>query len=55
MTPGRFVGPAEIEDDGVSFEEKMTELSVTLYEQLAESKRLEAVIKKNMEVLGYGK
>ena len=55
MTPGRYVGAAEIEDDGVSFEEKMTELSARLYEQFAESKRLEAVIKKNMEVLGYGK
>ncbi len=54
LTPGRYVGAAQIEDDGVSFDEKMTELSARLYEQFAESKRLEAVIKKNMEVLGYG-
>ena len=54
LTPGRYVGAAEVEDDGVSFEEKMTELTATLYEQFAESKRLEAVIRKNMEVLGYG-
>ncbi len=26
----------------------------TLYEQFAESDRLEAAIKKNLEVLGYG-
>ena len=54
LTPGRYVGAAEVEDDGVSFEEKITELTATLYEQFAESKRLEAVIRKNMEVLGYG-
>jgi type I restriction enzyme M protein len=54
LTPGRYVGAAEIEDDGIAFEEKMTELSATLYEQFAEADRLEAVIKKNLEVLGYG-
>jgi len=54
LTPGRYVGAAEIEDDGVPFEEKMTELSATLYEQFAEADRLEATIKKNLEVLGYG-
>jgi type I restriction enzyme M protein len=31
LTPGRYVGAAEIEDDGVPFEEKMAELSATLY------------------------
>ena len=54
LTPGRYVGAAEIEDDGVPFEEKMAELSATLYEQFAEADRLEAVIKRNLEVLGYG-
>ncbi len=54
LTPGRYVGAAEIEDDGVPFEEKMTELSATLFEQFAEADRLEAVIKRNLEVLGYG-
>lgn len=39
---------------GIPFEEKMTELSAMLYEQFAEADRLEAVIKKNLEVLGYG-
>lgn len=28
--------------------------STTLYEQFAEADRLEAVIKRNLEVLGYG-
>jgi len=54
LTPGRYVGAAELEDDGVPFEEKMAELSATLYEQFAEADRLEAIIKRNLEVLGYG-
>ena len=55
LTPGRYVGAAEVEDDGIPFEEKMTELSATLYEQFANADRLEATIKKNLEILGYGK
>jgi type I restriction enzyme M protein len=54
LTPGRYVGAAEIEDDGVPFEEKMAEFSATLYEQFSEEDRLEAAIKRNLEVLGYG-
>ena len=54
LTPGRYVGAAEIEDDGIPFEEKMAELSATLYEQFAEADQLEATIRKNLEVLGYG-
>jgi len=33
---------------------KMAELSATLFEQLTEADRLEATIKRNLEVLGYG-
>ncbi|MBT9143062.1 MAG: hypothetical protein DDT29_01461 [Dehalococcoidia bacterium] len=55
LTPGRYVGAAEIEDDGIPFEEKMAELSARLYEQFAEADQLEATIRKNLEVLGYGK
>ncbi|OPL14097.1 MAG: N-6 DNA methylase [delta proteobacterium MLS_D] len=54
LVPGRYVGAAEIEDDEVPFEEKMAELSATLYEQFAQANRLEASIKRNLEVLGYG-
>ena len=54
LTPGRYVGAAEIEDDGIPFETKMTELSQTLYQQMQESEKLDAVIRKNLEVLGYG-
>ena len=33
---------------------KMAELSAMLYEQFAETDQLEASIKRNLEVLGYG-
>jgi hypothetical protein len=48
------VGAEAIVDDGIPFEEKMAELSDTLYEQMRESIELDAVIRKNLEVLGYG-
>jgi len=54
MTPGRNVGAAAIEDDGILFEDKMRDLSQTLYGQMQESEKLDAVIRKNLEVLGYG-
>ncbi|WP_339618109.1 class I SAM-dependent DNA methyltransferase [uncultured Gilvimarinus sp.] len=54
LTPGRYVGAAEVEDDGEVFEEKMRELTQTLYRQMKESEALDAVIKKNLEGLGYG-
>ncbi len=54
LTPGRYVGAAPLEDDGIPFETKMTELSKTLYKQMKESEKLDAVIRKNLEVLGYG-
>ena len=55
LTPGRYVGAAAIEDDGIPFETKMTELSQTLYAQMEESAKLDEVIRKNLEGLGYGK
>ena len=54
LTPGRYVGAAEIEDDGELFEEKMQQLTQTLYKQMAEAQALDAVIKKNLKGLGYG-
>jgi len=54
LTPGRYVGAADLEDDGIPFEEKMAALSSTLYEQMREGAELDAVIRKNLEVLGYG-
>lgn len=54
LTPGRYVGAAPLEDDGIPFETKMSELTKTLYSQMEESAKLDEVIRKNMEVLGYG-
>jgi type I restriction enzyme M protein len=54
LTPGRYVGAAEIEDDGIPFEDKMNELTSTLYQQMAESVKLDSVIRKNLEHLGFG-
>jgi len=54
LTPGRYVGAAPLEDDGIPFETKMTEMSQTLYAQMAESAKLDDVIRKNLEGLGYG-
>ncbi|QBG34797.1 type I restriction-modification system subunit M [Litorilituus sediminis] len=54
LTPGRYVGAAEIEDDGIPFEIKMKELSQTLYSQMEEAETLDKAIRQNLEVLGYG-
>ena len=44
LTPGRYVGAEEVEDDGEPFEEKMKRLTAELAEQFAESARLEEEI-----------
>ena len=54
LTPGRYVGAASLEDDGIPFETKMTEMSQMLYAQMEESAKLDKVIRKNLEGLGYG-
>jgi type I restriction enzyme M protein len=53
LTPGRYVGAADEEDDGEPFAEKMARLTATLKTQFEESDRLEAEIKKNLSGLGY--
>jgi len=55
LTPGRYVAAADIEDDGIPFEQKMADLTTTLYQQMDESDKLDAVIRKNLEGLGYGR
>ena len=53
LTPGRYVGTAEQEDDGIPFAEKMQNLTALLKEQFAKSAELEVEIKKNLGGLGY--
>lgn len=54
LTPGRYVGAEEVEDDGEPFETKMTRLVAELESQFAESAKLEAAIRANLKGLGYG-
>jgi type I restriction enzyme M protein len=54
LTPGRYVGAEETEDDGEPFEEKMARLTAKLEEQFRESARLEAAIRRNLQELGHG-
>ncbi len=53
LTPGRYVGIEEAEDDGISFEEKMTKLSEELAEQFAKSRHLEEEIRNNLKKIGF--
>jgi type I restriction enzyme M protein len=53
LTPGRYVGAEEVEDDGEPFDDKMKRLTVQLAEQFAESSRLEQEIRNNLKGLGY--
>jgi type I restriction enzyme M protein len=53
LTPGRYVGNEEVEDDGEPFDEKMKRLISQLEEQFALSARLEKQILKNLRGLGY--
>ena len=54
LTPGRYVGAEEIEDDGEPFEEKMAHLVAELNGQFTESSKLEKAICENLARLGYG-
>ena len=54
LTPGRYVGAEDAEDDGEPFEEKMKRLTATLREQQAEAAKLDAAIAANLKELGYG-
>jgi len=54
LTPGRYVGAAEVKDDGEPFEEKMQRLTAELQECFAEGDRLQTRIKANLEGFGYG-
>ena len=53
LTPGRYVGAEEVEDDGDPFEEKMPRLVAELHSQFTESAKLEAAIRANLKGLGY--
>jgi type I restriction enzyme M protein len=54
LTPGRYVGAEDVEDDGEPFEAKMKRLTATLAGQFSESAKVEKNIKENPKGLGYG-
>jgi len=53
LTPGRYVGIPDEEDDGIPFYDKMKTLTAELAEQMAEEKRLDNKIKKQLKKVGF--
>lgn len=53
LTPGRYVGIEEQEDDGEPFEEKMSRLTSELSELFAKSHDLEVEIRERLGAIGY--
>jgi type I restriction enzyme M protein len=53
LTPGRYVGAAEQEEDGEPFDQKMQRLVAQLREQQAEAAKLDAAITANLRELGF--
>jgi type I restriction enzyme M protein len=54
LTPGRYVGAEDAEDDIEPFEQKMNRLTATLRKQQAEATKLDATIAANLKGIGYG-
>lgn len=52
LTPGAYVGVAPVEDDGVDFEERMSEIHRELLSLQAESNNLMDTISQNMKDMG---
>ncbi len=53
LTPGRYVGVEEVEDDDEAFAEKMDRLTAKLSEQMAKGAELDALIRQKLGGLGY--
>ena len=53
LTPGRYVGIEELEDDGEPFEVKMERLTSELSELFARSHELEEEIRRRLGAIGY--
>lgn len=53
LTPGRYVGIEEAEDDGEPFQEKMERLTGELAELFAKSHKLEEEIKQRLGAIGF--
>ena len=53
LTPGRYVGIEEKEEDDEPFDQKMTRLTTELGQMFEQSHKLEDEIKKNLEGIGW--
>jgi type I restriction enzyme M protein len=53
LTPGRYVGIEEQEDDGEPFEEKMARLTGELSEMFRRSRELEEEIRRRLGGIGF--
>ncbi|CAC9961473.1 Type I restriction-modification system, DNA-methyltransferase subunit M (EC 2.1.1.72) [uncultured Gammaproteobacteria bacterium] len=53
LTPGRYVGIPDEEDDGIPFADKMQELTQTLAKQMAQEKLLDENIKIQLAKIGF--
>ena len=51
LTPGRYVGAEEVEDEAEPFEEKMKRLKADLEKEFSESEKLEQQIRSSLERL----
>jgi type I restriction enzyme M protein len=54
LTPGRYLGAADVEDDGEVFEDKMKRLTTLLKQQQEQGEKLDAAIAHNLALLGFG-
>ena len=54
LTPGRFVGVGDIEEDEEPFEDKFIRLKNILREQQSGARRLDTIIENNLKRLKYG-
>jgi type I restriction enzyme M protein len=53
LTPGRYVGIPDEEDDGIPFEDKMADLSATLKQQMQQEEALNQEIKTQLANIGF--
>ncbi|MBN1992946.1 MAG: SAM-dependent DNA methyltransferase [Anaerolineae bacterium] len=53
LTPGRYVGIPDEDDDGIPFEEKMAALTTELRDQMQEAEQLDAEIKAQLAKVGF--
>ena len=55
LTPGRYVGAEDVEEDDEAFEDKMPRLAAILRERFAKRAVLEKKVNANLEGMGYGR